>query len=74
MFDDRPEGQGREEAQGTDDHDHGHQQHTNSGVWVGSVPGPAGTCFLAASEPAIARTGIITPNRPTSIARPSSPL
>ena len=30
---------------------------TNSGVWVGSVPGPGGTCFLAASEPAMASAG-----------------
>ena len=29
----------------------------NSGVWVGSVPGPAGTSFLDASEPAIASVG-----------------
>ena len=34
---------------------------TNSGVWVGSVPAPAGTCFLAASEPAIASAGIGQP-------------
>ena len=31
---------------------------TKSGVWVGSVPAPAGTCFFWASEPAIASVGI----------------
>ena len=33
-------------------------QAAKSGVCVGSVPGPAGTIFLRASEPAIARIGI----------------
>ena len=32
---------------------------TNSGVCVGKVPGPAGIAFLAASEPAIPRTGTL---------------
>src|SRR5262249_47658053 len=31
---------------------------TNSGVWVGRVPGPAGTIFFLASEPAIASVGM----------------
>jgi hypothetical protein len=31
---------------------------TNSGVCVGSVPGPTGTSYLRAREPAIARVGI----------------
>ena len=32
----------------------------HSGVWVGRVPAPAGISFLAAIEPAIASTGIIS--------------
>src|SRR5262249_1458090 len=36
---------------------------TNSGVWVGSVPAEAGTCFLAASEPAIASMAIASVKR-----------
>ena len=31
---------------------------TKSGVWVGRVPGPGGTAFFRASDPAIARVGI----------------
>ncbi len=30
----------------------------NSGVWVGKVPAPAGTFFLRANEPPIAKAGI----------------
>ena len=33
---------------------------TNSGVWVGSVPGLAGTSFFFASAPAMARTGTMS--------------
>ena len=43
----------------------------NSGVSVGKVPADAGAGCLRASEPAIASTGTIRRNRPTSIARPS---
>ena len=35
-------------------------QPTKSGVWVGNVPALAGTFFLAASAPAIARIGTIS--------------
>ena len=43
---------------------------TNSGVCVGSVPGPAGTSFFSASEPAIASVGIASQKRAKNIARP----
>ena len=43
----------------------------NSGVSVGNVPADAGTGCLRASEPAMARAGTISRNRPTSIERPS---
>ena len=43
----------------------------NSGVPVGKVPAEAGTRCLRPSEPAMASTGIMRKNRPTSIARPS---
>ena len=38
---------------------------TNSGPWVGKVPAEGGTVFFAASEPAMASTGMMTKNRPT---------
>ena len=41
-----------------------------SGVWVGKVPALAGTTCLRAIEPAIASTGMISRNRPISIASP----
>ncbi len=47
---------------------------TNKGVWVGSVPKPAGTCFFFASEPAMASTGMITQNRPMNMAMPRAVL
>src|SRR5215831_16981377 len=40
----------------------------NSGVPVGNVPADAGTRCFRPSDPAIASTGIIKKNRPTSIA------
>ena len=47
---------------------------TNKGVWVGSVPKPAGTCFFLASDPAMASTGMITQNRPRNMVSPSAVL
>ncbi|EXI73859.1 MAG: hypothetical protein AW07_01995 [Candidatus Accumulibacter sp. SK-11] len=47
---------------------------TNSGPCVGRVPAVTKIRFLAASEPAIASTGMITPKRPNHIATASSPL
>src|SRR5207253_9144306 len=41
---------------------------TNSVPLVGKVPGPAGTVFLPAIEPAIASAGRIIMKRPTSMA------
>ena len=41
---------------------------------VGIVPAVAAMRFLAASEPAIAITGTITPKRPNHIAMPSKVL
>ena len=74
VFDDRPQGQGREEAQRPhDDHD-GDQQHDEQRRVRRQRAGAGGTIFFAASEPAIASTGSITQNRPTSIASPSRPL
>ena len=43
---------------------------TNSGVWVGKVPGPVGTRCFRASEPAIANVGMMRKNRPTSMQIP----
>ena len=34
---------------------------------VGKVPDDTGTVFLAASDPAMARAGMMTKNRPTSM-------
>ena len=47
---------------------------TNSGPCVGSVPSVAASRFFAASEPAIASTGTITPKRPNHIASASMTL
>jgi hypothetical protein len=44
----------------------------NSGLWVGSVPAEAGTCFCRANEPAMPSTKTIGANRPNSIANPSA--
>ena len=38
---------------------------------VGKVPADGGIACLRASEPAMARAGTISKNRPTSIERPS---
>src|SRR5581483_12263237 len=47
---------------------------TKSPPFVGNVPGPGGTTFLPAKEPAIASTGTIIKKRPISIARPTVTL
>ena len=45
---------------------------TKSGVCVGSVPAEGGTCFFAASEPAIASIPIASGKRAKNIETPSS--
>ena len=47
---------------------------TNSGVCVGSVPAETGTCFFAASEPAIASMPIASGKRAKNMQMPSSVL
>src|SRR3954452_23506817 len=42
----------------------------NRPVFVGNVPADGGTVCLRPSDPAMARTGTISKNRPTSIAMP----
>ena len=51
----------REEREGADE-EHGAttRKPAKSGPWVGSVPGPGGTVFFFASEPASASTATMT--------------
>ena len=69
LLDDGPQRQRREEGQRADDA----RRCRSTGrrrvaPWVGKVPRLAGTRCLAASEPAIARTGTMIQKRPTIMA------
>src|SRR5262249_49479114 len=46
------------------------KSRVNSGPLVGKVPKPGATAFFPIIEPAIARTGTIIRNRPTSMVTP----
>src|SRR5664280_2401523 len=67
MFDYGAEGQHGEVREADDDDGDACDQHRNRGVPVGKVPDVAGTLCLRPSEPAMARTGTIRANRPTSM-------
>ena len=60
VLDDRSERERRNERERADEHNGADQKHDEQRRVRGQRPGPAGTVFFAASEPAMASTGTIS--------------
>ena len=74
VLDHRPQRQRGHEGQRADEQHRADQQHHEQRRMRRQVPALAGMRFLAASEPAMASTGIISQKRPNNIAMPSAML